>query len=57
MLRVLGSVSSDLVPRSRQSQKRSPDFLNNVNRSRTTTAYNETYFVLPYMGVEAILVK
>ena len=35
--------------------KRSPDLLKNVkNRSRSTTAYNETNFV--FMGVAAILV-
>ena len=38
--------------------KRSPDLLYyGKNRSWSTTAYNETYFVLPYMGAAAILVK
>ena len=36
--------------------KRSPDLLNNVQIGQGF-AYNEPYFVLPYMGVAAILVK
>ena len=31
----------------------SPDLFNNViNRSKSTTAYNKTYFVLPFMGLQ-----
>ena len=38
--------------------RRSPDLLNNVKkRSRSSTAYNGTKFVLPYMGVAAIVAK
>ena len=38
--------------------RRSPDLLNNFEiSSRSTTAYNEINFVLPYMGDAAILVK
>ena len=35
----------------------SPDLFNNVKIGQGFTAYNKTYFVLPYMGVAAILVK
>ena len=37
--------------------RRSPDLINNVKKGQGFKAYNETYFVLPYMGVAAILVK
>ena len=37
--------------------RRSPDLFNNVKIGQGFTAYNKTYFVLPYMGVAAILVK
>ena len=37
--------------------RRSPDLFNNVKIGQGLTAYNKTYFVLPYMGVAAILVK
>ena len=37
--------------------KRSPDLINNVKIGQGFTAYNKTYFVRPYMGVAAILVK
>ena len=37
--------------------RRSPDFFNNVKIGLGLTAYNKTYFVLPYIGVAAILVK
>ena len=36
--------------------RRSPDLFNNVKIGQGFTAYNKTYFVLPYMGVAAILV-
>ena len=35
----------------------SPDLFNNVKIGQGFTAYNKTNFVLPYMGVAAILVK
>ena len=35
----------------------SPDLFNNVKIGQGLTAYNKTYFVIPYMGVAAILVK
>ena len=35
----------------------SPDLFNKVKIGQGFTAYNKTYFVLPYMGVAAILVK
>ena len=35
----------------------SPDLFNNVKIGQGFTAYNKTYFVIPYMGVAAILVK
>ena len=37
--------------------RRSPDLINNVKIGQGFTAYNKTYFVIPYMGVVAILVK
>ena len=37
--------------------RRSPDLFNNVKIGQGFTTYNKTYFVLPYMGVAAILVK
>ena len=37
--------------------RRSPDLFNNVKIGQSFTAYNKTYFVIPYMGVAAILVK
>ena len=37
--------------------RRSPDLFNNVKIGQGLAAYNKTYFVLPYMGVAAILVK
>ena len=37
--------------------RRSPDLFNNVKIGQGYTAYNKTYFVLPYMGIAAILVK
>ena len=37
--------------------RRSPDLFNNVKIGQGFTAYNKTYFVIPYMGVAAILVK
>ena len=37
--------------------RRSPDLINNVKIGQGFTAYNKTYFVIPYMGVAAILVK
>ena len=37
--------------------RRSPDHLNNIKIVQSTTAYNGTNFVLPYMGAAAILVK
>ena len=37
--------------------RRSPDLFNNVKIGQGFTAYNKTYFVLPYMGIAAILVK
>ena len=37
--------------------RRSPDLFNNVKIGQGFTAYNKTYFVLPFMGVAAILVK
>ena len=37
--------------------RRSPYLFNNVKIGQGFTAYNKTYFVLPYMGVAAILVK
>ena len=37
--------------------RRLPDLFNNVKIGQGFTAYNKTYFVLPYMGVAAILVK
>ena len=37
--------------------RRSPDLFHNVKIGQGFTAYNKTYFVLPYMGVAAILVK
>ena len=37
--------------------RRSPDLINNVKIVQGFTAYNKTYFVIPYMGVAAILVK
>ena len=37
--------------------RRSPDLFNNVKIGQGFTAYNKTYFVLPYMGVAAILVR
>ena len=37
--------------------RRSPDLFNNVKIGQGLTAYNKTYFVIPYMGVAAILVK
>ena len=36
--------------------RRSPDLINNVKIGQGFTAYNKTYFVIPYMGVAAILV-
>ena len=36
--------------------RRPPDLLNTVKIVGSTTAYNGTNFVLPYMGVAAILV-
>ena len=35
----------------------SPDLFNNVKIGQGFMAYNKTYFVLPYMGVAAFLVK
>ena len=37
--------------------RRSPDLFNNVKIGQGFRAYNKTCFVLPYMGVAAILVK
>ena len=37
--------------------RRSPDLFNNVKIGQGLTAYNKTYFVIPYMGVAAILLK
>ena len=37
--------------------RRSPDLFNNVKIDQDFTAYNKTYFVIPYTGVAAILVK
>ena len=37
--------------------RRSHDLFNNVKIGQGFTAYDKTYFVLPYMGVAAILVK
>ena len=37
--------------------RRSPDLFNNVKKGQGFKAYNKTYFVLPYKGVAAILVK
>ena len=37
--------------------RRSPDLINNVKIGQGFTAYNKTYFVIPYMGFAAILVK
>ena len=37
--------------------RRSPDLINNVKIVQGFTAYSKTYFVIPYMGVAAILVK
>ena len=37
--------------------RRSPDPFYNVKIGQGFTAYNKTYFVLPFMGVAAILVK
>ena len=37
--------------------RRSSDLINNVKIGHGFTAYNKTYFVIPYMGVAAILVK
>ena len=37
--------------------RRSPDLFNNVKIGQGFTAYNKTYFVLPYMGITSILVK
>ena len=37
--------------------RHSPDLFNNVKIGQGLTAYNKTYFVIPYMGVAAILVK
>ena len=36
---------------------RSPDLFNNVKIGQGFTAYNKTYFALPYIGVAAILFK
>ena len=36
---------------------KAPDLINNVKIGHGFTAYNKTYFVIPYMGVAAILVK
>ena len=35
----------------------SPDLFNNVKIGQGLTAYYKTHFVLPYMGVAAILAK
>ena len=32
--------------------RRSPDLFDNVKMSRSNTAYNKTYFVLPYLGLQ-----
>ena len=32
--------------------RRSPDLFNNVKIGQGFTAYNKTYFVLPYMGLQ-----
>ena len=37
--------------------RRSPDLINNVKIVQGFTAYNKTYFVIPYIWVAAILVK
>ena len=37
--------------------RRSTDLFYNVKIGQGFTAYNKTYFVLPYMGVAAIFVK
>ena len=37
--------------------RRSPDLFNNVKIGQSFTAYNKSYFVSPYMGIAAILVK
>ena len=37
--------------------RRSPDLFNYVKIGQDLMAYNKTYFVIPYMGVAAILVK
>ena len=37
--------------------RRSPDLINNVKIGQGFTANNKTYFVIPYMGVAAILFK
>ena len=37
--------------------RRSPDLFNNVKLGQGFTARNKTYFVIPYIGVAAILVK
>ena len=37
--------------------RRSPDLSDNVKIGQGFTAYNKTYFVLPYVGNAAILVK
>ena len=37
--------------------RRSPDLFNNVKIGQGFMANNKTHFVLPYMGVAAILVK
>ena len=54
-----GQVLIKALPRhSKKVLKRSPDHLNNGKIDQgSTTAYNDTYFVLPYMEVAAILVK